>query len=154
MKLEDITEKLVIWKEWNNSYKKYVPKFIDKAKLKNNWNDWDVEVFNEFFDKARDHSVSYLQQGYYTNEEKLKIKSNWFEISPLLQTIAETQDNLQIDIYNQLATILRKHTTQNRVASVNRLIASLQPKLLCTIINNDKINEPVSYTHLTLPTKA
>lgn len=145
MKLEDITEKLVIWKEWNNSYKKYVPKFIDEAKLKNNWNDWDVEVFNEFFDKARDHSVSSLQQGYYTNEEKLKIKSNWFEISPLLQTIAETQDNLQIDIYNQLATILRKHTTQNRVASVNRLIASLQPKLLCTIINNDKINELIYF---------
>jgi 5-methylcytosine-specific restriction enzyme B len=52
---------------------------------------------------------------------------------------------MQLDFYQKLASVIRKYTSQNRVATTNRLIASLQPNLLCTIVNNGKLTELVSF---------
>lgn len=135
MKLHEIIQSIIVWKDWINSYKKYVPQFIEEAKTKTNWEDWDKDVFREYFEQSRDQCVSSLQQGYYTNIEKEAIKKNWSELSVLLKKIAYQQDHMDLRTYDEIKKWLGKYTSQNRKAAANRLIASLQPNLLCTIVN-------------------
>ena len=139
MKFQEIIDNIDVWYNWIDQYKKYVPKFIEEAKTKVNYSDWDSEVFNEFFEKNRDQCVSSLQQGYYTYNEKQLIKENWLEIAPYLKKIAENQEFLDLETYDFINKWFRKFTTQNRKASANRIIASLQPNLLCTIVNEDRL---------------
>lgn len=130
---------LEIWKPWKDNYNKFVPQFIEESKKNINWQDWNPDVFQEFFEKNRDQCVASLQQGYYSNDEKLKIKNNWNELGQMLSKISNQQDVLDLETYDKIRNWLRQHTSQNRKASANRLIASLQPKLLCTIVNEDRI---------------
>ena len=53
MKFQEIIDNIDVWYNWIDQYKKYVPKFIEEAKTKVNYSDWDSEVFNEFFEKNR-----------------------------------------------------------------------------------------------------
>lgn len=135
MKLDEIIQGIVIWDNWANSYREFVPQFIEEAKIKEKWEDWDKKLFFEFFEKSNNQCVSSLQQGYYTNTEKEKIKNNWSELAPLLKKIAIQQDQMDLATYNQIKKWINNHTSQNRKAATNRLIASLQPNLLCTIVN-------------------
>lgn len=137
--IDKIITEIKVWDNWQNNYKNFVPLFIEEAKTKNNWTEWDNEVFQEFFEKNRDQCVASLQQGYYSHDEKLKIKSNWNELAQMLSKISHQQDFLDLETYDKIRNWLRQFTTQNRKASANRLIASLQPRLLCTIVNEDRI---------------
>lgn len=137
--MEEIIEGIEVWDSWVQSYKEYVPLFIQEAQTKNDWSDWESTVFNEYFEKNREQCVSSLQQGYYTNEEKTKIKANWPELAPLLVQIANNQSELDLLTYDAIRKWLGKYTSQNRKAAANRLIASLQPQLLCTIVNEDRL---------------
>lgn len=155
MKINEVIQNIKVWTTWANSYKKYVPGFIEEAKTKTNWQDWDKDIFREYFDQSRDQCVSSLQQGYYTNIEKDAIKKNWGELAVLLKKIADQQDQMDLVTYDEIKKWLRKHTSQNRKAAANRLIASLQPNLLCTIVNEGslrtlmyKINELDNNTQL------
>lgn len=139
MKFNEVIQNIDVWSTWVDSYKKYVPRFIEEAKTKNNWQDWDKEVFREYFEQSRDQCVSSLQQGYYTNIEKDVIKKNWGEFAVLLKKIANQQDQIDLVTYDEIKKWLRKHTSQNRKAAANRLIASLQPNLLCTIVNEGSL---------------
>lgn len=145
MKLNEVIQNIDIWTNWVNSYKKYVPKFIEEAKNKEKWEDWDEDTFREFFEKSRNQCVSSLQQGYFTNDEKTRIKNNWHEIAPLLKKIAISQDEPLYDIYESIEKIIRRHTTLHRRASTYRLIAGLQPKLLSTIVNKNNLGELFYY---------
>lgn len=139
MGIDNLIKGITIWDSWANAYNKFVPQFIEEAKNKDRWEDWDKKLFFEFFEKSNDQCVSSLQQGYYTNTEKEKIKNNWSELAPLLKKIAVKQDQIDLVTYNDIKKWLRKHTLQNRKAAVNRLIASLQPNLLCTVVNEDSL---------------
>lgn len=139
MEINKIISEIKVWDGWAVKYKEFVPKFIEEANNKNTWQEWDKKVFNEFFEKARDQCVSSLQQGYYTNIEKSIIKENWSELAPLLKKIASQQDKLDLDTYTEIKKWLYKYTSQNRKAAVNRLIASLQPDLLCSIVNESSL---------------
>ena len=139
MNFQEIINNIDVWDSWITQYKIFVPKFIEEAKTKANYSDWDKSIFNEFFEKNRDQCVSSLQQGYYTHNEKQLIKDNWLEIAPYLKKIAENQNTLDLETYKFIKNWFRKHTTQNRKASANRIIASLQPNLLCTIVNEDRL---------------
>lgn len=141
MKLQDIINKIDIWQEWHDNYCYFVPKFIESAKTCESWQDWDKDLFYEFFERGRDQCVSSLTQGYFTNEEKAKIKEDWKELAPMLKTIAESQDEPLWDIYNKIKSFLRERTRQDRRAATNRLIASLQPNLLCTIVQENCLKE-------------
>ena len=141
MKLQDIINKIDIWQEWHVNYCYFVPKFIESAKTCESWQDWDKDLFYEFFERGRDQCVSSLTQGYFTNEEKAKIKEDWKELAPMLKTIAESQDEPLWDIYNKIKSFLRERTSQDRRAATNRLIASLQPNLLCTIVQESCLKE-------------
>lgn len=141
MTLQDVVNKLKIWDDWKKSYNNYVPKFITEAQTKSHYTEWDKAVFNEFFEKAREQCVSSLQQGYFSNIDKKAIKGRWNVIGPILQEIANNQNTLNLSVYSKLTSELRKCTVQNRKASTNRLIASLQPELLCTIVNESKLKQ-------------
>lgn len=141
MKLQDIINKIDIWQEWHDNYCHFVPKFIESAKSCENWKDWNKDLFHEFFERGGDQCVSSLQQGYFTKEEQVKIKDDWNELAPMLKTIAESQDEPLWDIYNKIKSFLRERTSQDRRAATNRLIASLQPNLLCTIVQENYLKE-------------
>lgn len=145
MKLNKVIQDIDVWHTWVDAYKKYVPKFIEEAKNKTRWQDWDKDVFNEFFLKSNDQCVSSLKQGYFTNVEKDKIKANWAELAPLLKKIAESQTVPLYDVYKQIEEILRKYTTQHRRSATYRLIAGLQPNLLSTIVNQRNLGELFAY---------
>ena len=141
MELKDIISRITISKEWHDSYCELVPQFIESAKSYENWQDWDKDLFYEFFERGRDHCVSSLQQGYFTNEEKARIKEHWNELSPMLKAIAESQDEPLWNVYNDIKSFIRKHTELDRRAGTNRLIASLQPNILCTIVQEWYLRE-------------
>ena len=144
MEIQDIISKIDIWQEWHDNYCHFVPLFIECAKSCENWKDWNKDLFHEFFERGGDQCVSSLQQGYFTKEEQIKIKEDWSELAPMLKAIAENQDEPLWDIYNKIKTFLRERTSQDRRAATNRLIASLQPNLLCTIVQERYLNETFS----------
>lgn len=139
--LKTLCSTIVVWDNWRINYGKYVPLFIKEAASGAHWKDWDQNVFNEFFMKSSGQCVSSLRQGYFTNDEKEEIKANWVEISPLLQKIALQQDAPSYEVYTELKATVRKYTDYDRRAATHRLIASLQPQLLCTIVNQNKLWE-------------
>lgn len=57
------------------------------------------------------------------------------------ENIAESQDEPLWDIYDKIKSFLRERTSQDRKAATNRLIASLQPNLLCTIVQESCLKE-------------
>ena len=139
MELQDIISKIGIRQDDNYCY--FVPKFIESAKTCESWQEWDKDLFYEFFERGRGQCVSSLKQGYFTKEEQNSIKEDWKELAPMLKVIAESQDKPLWDVYNNIKTFLRQRTNQDRRAATNRLIASLQPNLLCTITQEDYLNE-------------
>lgn len=151
-KIKKIISQIQIWKDWKESYKKFVPRFIDEAKTKSRWQDWDKDIFYEYFERSEGQCVSSLKQGYFSNQEKEKIKQNWeIEIAPILKKIAESQETLWINLYRNLDNAIRQHTSQHKRAAVNRLIAGLQPKILCTIVNPKDLNNAKKLINNLLP---
>lgn len=148
--LKEYCNELEVWENWLNSYRKFVPQFIDEAKRKSSWQEWDKAIFNEFFERSNDQCVSSLRQGYFTKEEQEKIKSNWSQIAPLLKIIAENQENSDWNAYQEIKKRIRQYTAQDRKAATNRLVASLQPNLISTIVSEgdlgDLINKINTYT--------
>lgn len=113
--------------------------------------------FSEFFERSNDQCVSSLRQGYFTKEEQDRIKLNWNEIYVLLKIIAENQENPQWEVYKELKTKIRQYTSQDRKAATNRLVASLQPNLISTIVSEgdlgDLINKINTYTTSNISTE-
>jgi len=141
MKLIELTNKIEVWDSWVNAYKNYVPKFIAEASTKLQWEDWDSIVFVEFFERSNNQCVSSLRQGYFTKEEQTKIKDNWSELAPLLKVVADNQEEPQWEAYQKIKQVIRKYTAQNRKAATYRLIAALQPKILCTIVKEGSLKK-------------
>lgn len=139
--LAAICAEIDVWDNWRESYGKYVPLFIKEAATGANWSAWDEDVFHEYFMRSSLQCVSSLKQGYFTYSEKDAIKEHWNEIAPLLQKIALEQETPQYDVYQRLKDIITNYTSQDRRAATNRMIASLQPQLLCTIVNQKKLGE-------------
>lgn len=140
MNLKDIVSQIDIWEDWLAEYKRNVPNFIAEATKGLDYKQWDKTIFDEFFNNATAPSVTSLKQGYFTNGEKDNIKNHWSELSPLLKSLADNQDSPQWDTYNEIKSIIRKYTNVDRRVATNRLIVSLQPKLLCTIVKDNDLN--------------
>ncbi|RZL44127.1 MAG: hypothetical protein EOP00_21195, partial [Pedobacter sp.] len=119
--LKEFLAKIDVWPTWSENYSNFVPKFIKEASVANSIVEWDKDLFIEFFEKSNLQCVSSLKQGYFSSIEKTKIKQNWDEISPLLASIAKTQDFPPFDTYTELKGTLRKYTQFDRRAATNRL---------------------------------
>lgn len=146
--LKDLITQIDIWEEWRKSYERFVPLFIQEAATGKEWKEWNQEVFYEFFEKAREQCIASMQQGYFSNDEKEKIKENWHELAPLLQILAQDQNYPYFDIYKKIKDFIRKYTIQNKKAASNRLIASLHPQFLSTIVNEDMLKDLYGYLNL------
>ena len=72
-------------------YKKYTPLYIKEAVRGVNWDEWDVDVFNDYFEKVH-NCVAYLGQGVLRPRHKEAIKKNWMTLAPHLKAIASSQD--------------------------------------------------------------
>lgn len=59
----------------------------------------------------------------------------------MLKAIAESQDSPKWDVYEEIKVFIKQRTNQDRRAATNRLIASLQPNLLCTIVKESCLVE-------------
>ncbi|MGL4986743.1 MAG: AAA family ATPase [Treponemataceae bacterium] len=138
--LKEYCDEIDVSEGWLNNYKRFVPQFITEATTKNNWEEWNKEVFEEFFERSGGQCVSSLGQGHFTNKEKEDIKSNWDQIAPLLKTIAENQETPNWDAYRELKEKIREYTVQNKKAATNRLVASLQPNLMNTVIREKTLS--------------
>lgn len=139
------------WQGWLDAYQKYVPLFIEEAKRGNNWDEWDTELFHEFFEKRGDHCIASLRQGAFENEEQIRIKKHWYELAPLLQELAYSQDEPNFELYQKIKKIIRKHCRDNKRAVIHRLIAALQPKLLSTIVTESAMKKLFKHLHSTFP---
>ena len=125
--------------DWAQSYKRFVPLFIQEAKTQKRWENWDKDVFGEFFERSKNQCISSLQQGYFSRGERAELKKHWDEISPLLKEIADSQEIPQWSAYDQLANVIRHYTKKNMRAATCRLAAALQPRLLCTIVDDKSL---------------
>lgn len=137
--LAAICAQIDVWEDWRKNYGTFVPRFIEEAAKGGNWSDWDEDVFYEYFLRTSNQCVSSLSQGYFNHNERDAIKEHWGEIAPLLQKIAQQQQEPQYDVYQELKAVIRKYTDNDKRAATNRMIAGLQPQLLCTIVNQDML---------------
>lgn len=137
--LAAICDNISVWEEWREDYGELVPKFIEEAAKGGNWSDWNEKVFEEYFMRTNNQCISSLRQGYFTHKERDEIKEHWAEIAPLLQKIALEQETPQYDVYQELKAVIRKYTDNDKRAATNRMIAGLQPQLLCTIVNQNML---------------
>ncbi len=143
MTFTELIDKIEMWEPWKEEYNRFVPQFVAEASTGKNWDNWNDELFYEFFMRSADQCVSSLRQGYFTHAEKDLIKRNWPELSALLQKIALSQEQPLFETYHQIKELIRMYTGNNKKAATNRLIAGLQPQLLCTIVNQDKLGQLV-----------
>ena len=135
-------------------YKKYTPLYIKEAVRGVNWDEWDVDVFNDYFEKVH-NCVAYLGQGVLRPRHKEAIKKNWMTLAPHLKAIASSQDIPLWDEYRIIRKIIRECTEANMQIATNRMMACLQPKLLCTEVDIKKVNELldyiIAYTNTNIP---
>ena len=118
--------------------------FIEEAKRGNNWSTWQKKVFEQFFEKNL-NCVAKLGNGQMTTAEKTSIKEHWMELAPHLKAIAESQDVPLWNEYNEIRNIIRKYSKRNLNVATNRILAGLQPQLLCTECDITRINKLVDY---------
>lgn len=140
MKITELIKEIDVWTEWQQSYARFVPRFISNAIDHTKWQEWDEDVFWEFFQRSSGQCVSSIQQKYFDYEEQQSIKDHWDEIAPSLKMIAESQDTPLWDTYEKIKETIREHTKDDKRTATNRLIASLQPKLLCTIVQEKHLD--------------
>ena len=138
-----------------SQYKKYTPLYIDEALKGGNWDEWDPDVFRDYFEKAK-NSVANLGRGGFKTSHKETIKKNWMKLAPHLQAIASSQDEPLWEEYDQVRTIIRSGIEDNMQVATNRMLACLQPRLLSTEVNLTRINELFdyiqTYTNAEIPT--
>ncbi len=135
-----------------SEYKKNVPLFIREARKGVNWNKWDKEVFKSYFEDAS-NGVAYLGQGCFRPSHKVAIKENWMKLAPHLKAIAQSQDIPLWKEYETVRSIVLQCTKDNMQIATNRMLAGLQPKLLCTEVDLKKVNELYDYIRLYTSTK-
>lgn len=139
MTLKEIINIIPTNHEWLLRYKNYIPKFLEEARKAQNWDRWDSDVFNEFLIKRDNQCISSLKIGYFQNEDIEKIKQNWHLIAPLFKELSNKQDEPDFALYKKIEQTIRTLTINNQPVAVHRIITSLQPQLLCTIIADKEL---------------
>ena len=139
--LRQLCGRIEVNRQWHDSYVSFVPRFVAEAQAGKRWEDWDKGVFYEYFERSQGRCVASVAQKYFTRDDRARLKSAWHEVAPLLKAIAEHQDEPQWEAYRQLKKVVRAHTAQDLRAATNRLVAGLQPRLLCSIVAEHQLEE-------------
>lgn len=125
-------------------YKNDTAQFIEEANKGKDWPMWNKEVFEQFFERNL-NCVAKLGNGQMSMAEKAAVKDHWMELAPHLKAIAESQDVPLWNEYDEIRSIIKKYTKKNLNVATNRMLAGLQPKLLCTECDITRINKLVEY---------
>lgn len=125
-------------------FKNDTKRFIEEAQRGKDWSEWQKDVFEQFFEKNL-NCVAKLGNGQMTTAEKSSVKEHWMELAPHLKAIADSQEVPLWDEYNEIRNIIKKYTKRNLNVATNRLLAGLQPQLLCTECDITRINKLVDY---------
>lgn len=126
------------------NFKNDTAQFIEEAKKGGNWTLWDSKVFEQYFESNL-NVVAKLGNGQMSRKEKAVVKEHWMELAPHLKAIADSQDVPLWDEYKIIRDIIKKYTNRNLNVATNRMLAGLQPKLLCTECDITRINKLVNY---------
>ena len=118
--------------------------FIEEAKKGGNWTEWNKDTFEQYFEKNC-NCVAKLGKGQMNNSEKDAVKGHWMDLAPHLKAIADSQDVPLWDEYKIIRELICKLTGRKLNVATNRMLAGLQPKLLCTECDITRINKLVDY---------
>lgn len=119
-----------VFSDWFPFYSRLIKEYTEQA-INNTWTD---EVFQRLIKDTTKNGISDLRQGNFEWEEFRSLKESWPEIQPLIQGIAERNQITQIE-YQKVSDFLRRHTSKNRPAGTNRIIAGLLPGKMTTVVN-------------------
>lgn len=142
--LKELIKGLESPKDAGLKFKNDTNQFIEEAKKVKNWSEWKEDVFEQFFEKNL-NCVAKLGNGQMTTAEKESVKEHWMELAPHLKAIADSQEVPLWDEYNEIRNIIKKYTKRNLNVATNRMLAGLQPQLLCTECDITRINKLVDY---------
>lgn len=133
MTLKEIIDRMPRNEEWAESYVKFVPKFIEEAASGKDLSEWDRTVADEYLGKVS-NCVSSLRTRYFSKEHRKLIKDNWSGLAPMLKRLADNQDEPDFELYKDIDEFITSLISANYPASIHRMVAGLQPNLLCTIV--------------------
>lgn len=142
--LKDLINEIGTPIDGGQRFRKDTTQFIEEAKKGGNWTQWNSKVFEQYFEKNI-NCVAKLGNGQMSHAEKAVVKEHWMELAPHLKAIAESQDVPLWDEYRVIRDIVRKYTKRNLNVATNRMLAGLQPRLLCTECDISRINKLVDY---------
>lgn len=148
MTLREIIGRIRFNTQWAEQYSAFVPRFIEEARDGKPWSEWDADILYEFLENRRDQTISSLQHGHFSNGDISRIKAGWSALAPLFSRLAKNQTEPDYGTYKEIERTLRGMTDQNHPASTHRLIAGLQPRLLCTIVSDNQLRELFRLLHM------
>ena len=139
-----IIEELAIPVDNGNSLYVETSRFIEEAKKGGNWTEWETETFEQYFEKNCNF-VAKLGKGQMSKAERDSVKEHWMDLAPHLKAIADSQDVPLWDEYKIIRALIYKLTGRNLNVATNRMLAGLQPNLLCTECDITRINKLIDY---------
>src|SRR5574344_1684697 len=124
--------------DWGSSYKKKVPLIIKMVEQGRNPDDWESNLFWEYFENYGNQCVSSLQQGAIPTEAREQIKLHWEDsgLKEALQTLATNPQKLLWDSYKKIDKIVTEYTNKHYEAAITRMIVTLQPQLFSTVVTS------------------
>jgi len=144
--LKDLIENKIDYSDvdFTRRYEAPYAKFINEVITKNNYNDWDSSIFEDFVVKNM-NGVARLGNGGFYREHVQKIKDNWDRILPHLKLIAYSQDIPQWNEYKIVRELIYGLLDRNMAVATNRIFAAIQPRILSTEVDLSKLNKLVDY---------
>lgn len=143
--LQEVISTFEIYKGWLARYIENIPLFIEEAAKRQSWDEWNQDILYSYLFLNQGHCAGSLGQGNFTNNERTKIQENWGKLKPLLAEIANKQNTFNLEEYRQIERAMRTFTERNTRVATRRMIAALQPEVLCTIYNENSLNRLIKY---------
>lgn len=143
--LQEVISTFEIYKGWLARYIENIPLFIEEAAKSQSWDEWNQDILYSYLFLNKGHCAGSLGQGNFTNNERTKIQENWGKLKPLLAEIATKQNTFNLGEYRQIERVMRAFTERNTRVATRRMIAALQPEVLCTIYNENSLNRLIKY---------
>jgi len=134
-----VNKKHWVYYDWFPSYKKCVQEYQQQA-ISGKWED---KVFQRLVKDTTENGISDLRQKNFEWTEFENIKKNWSDIEDTIKTIASS-NSIDKDNYQKVLKFLRKHTSENRYAASNRVIAAFLPNFTTTVINQNYLNAVIN----------
>lgn len=127
--LSDLLRRIKQDKDWTRRFRESTDKYIAEALRPEGWRE---EIIDALI--SRNNHVANTGQGAFSNDEKERVKANWSKLSPFLRQLAEHQDSPCFEVYPQIEQVLNSITDRKHWSESHRLVASLQPRIFCTIV--------------------